>query len=78
MLQDPDAKVPFGQLATFVAKVGFNPETAKTEGTQIKQQNILAILPGLPEERRGQIAAQLRAQAEAAEKLVKELPGGSR
>lgn len=76
LLKDPDADVPPGQLMAFVAKVGFRVEPEKVETTAIKQQNILAILPGLPEDRRGQIADELEKQARAARKLVKELPSG--
>jgi hypothetical protein len=76
LLKDPDADVPPGQLMAFVAKVGFQVQADKPEQTTIKQQNILAILPGLPEDRREQIAGELEKQARAARKLVKELPSG--
>ena len=73
LLEDENAEVPPGQLMAFVAKVGFQVQAEKPERTQIENQNIFAILPGLPEERREQILSSFERQIRQARK---ELPSG--
>ena len=73
LLEDPDAEVPAGQLMAFVSKVGFRVEAEKNDQPQIRQQNIFAILPGLPPERQEQILAGFEKEIQ---KARKELPRG--
>ena len=74
LLEDPDAEVPAGQLMAFVSKIGFRVEVEKNEQPKIQNQNIFAILPGLPPERQEQILAGFEKQIKQARK---ELPRGS-
>jgi hypothetical protein len=76
LLEDPTSEIPPGQLMSFVAKVGFKADPAATDQPAIKQQNILAILPGLPEERANEIVAQFKGAIAQYEQSRKELPSG--
>ena len=73
LLEDPDADVPAGQLMAFVSKVGFRIEPEKNDQPKIQNQNIFAVLPGLPEERRIEILNGMQKQIDTARK---ELPRG--
>jgi pyruvate/2-oxoglutarate dehydrogenase complex dihydrolipoamide acyltransferase (E2) component len=74
ILKDPDAEVPVGGLMTFVAKVGFQTEAPAADATtKIGTQNVLAILPGLPQERQLEILDGMQSQITQARK---ELPRG--
>jgi len=55
LLEDPNAKIPAGQLLSFAAKLAGIDKPDQENKPQIKNQNIFAILPGLPEERQKQI-----------------------
>ena len=76
LLEDENAEVPAGQLMAFVAKVGFQVQAEKPEQTKIENQNIFAILPGLPEDRQEQILSSFESQIKQARKARKELPSG--
>lgn len=73
LLKDPKSEIPPGQLMSFLGKVGYRVEQEKPEHNQIKQQNIFAILPGLPPERQEQILAGFEREIQ---KARKELPSG--
>lgn len=69
MLKDPKVDIPPGQLLAFVSKVGddFGGKEV-SDKPQIKQQNIFAILPGLPPERQEQILSQFEKELTKARK----------
>ena len=73
LLKDPNAEVPAGQLMAFVSKIGFRVEPEKNDQPKIQNQNIFAILPGLPPERQEQILAGFEREIQ---KARKELPSG--